>query len=298
MTDVTIRLAQSEDKAAVLAFCAHTWEWGDYIPQVWDAWLADPSGQLLVAVLDERPVALVHMQMVSPDESWLEGMRVDPGARGHGISRRINAQAMREARQMGATVARLATRFDNLIAQRAAETAGFQQVGTYLHYAAPAEVLRGAPEPEVAGPQDVPALLAFLERSNILPTTGGLIYADWGDRSQALTKTVLEERIAGGQVLLLRQWDDFQAIAICGFEDADEPVLLIEYIDGTNEGIGRLAYGLRTVAAERRLEQVAITLPNLLMLRDVLEGTGYHTEDAGFFLVYERQLDTEAEPGA
>ncbi len=298
MADVTIRLAQPEDKAAVLAFCAHTWDWGDYIPQVWDAWLADPSGRLLVAVLNDRPVALVHMRLVSPDECWLQGMRVDPSARGQGISRQINEQAMREAQQMGASVARLATRFDNLIAQRAVETAGFQQVGTYLHYAAPAEELRGAPQPEVAGPQDVPALLAFLERSNILPTTGGLIYADWGDRSHALTQAVLEERVAGSQVLLLRQWDDFQAIAICGFEDADEPVLLIEYIDGTTEGIGRLAYGLRPLAAERRLEQVAITIPNLLMVRDILEGVGYRTEDAGFFLLYERQLDAEPEPRA
>ncbi len=296
MAEVTIRLAQPEDKAAVLAFCAHTWEWGDYIPKVWDAWLVDPSGKLLVAVLEGRPVALVHMQMVSSDECWLEGMRVDPSARGQGISRRINARAMQEAQQMGATVARLATHSNNLIAQRAVETAGFQQVGTYLHYAAPAEDLRGAPQPEVAGAYDLPALLAFLERSNILPTTGGLLYADWGDRTRALTKAVLEERIAGGQVLLLRQWDDFQAIAICGFQDADEPVLLIEYIDGTTEGIGRMAYGLRTLAAERRLEQVAITIPNLLMVRDVLEGTGYQTEDTGFFLLYERQLGAEAAP--
>ncbi len=291
MDDVTIRLARTQDKEAVLAFCAHTWDWGDYIPQVWDEWLADSSGRLLVAVLRDRPVAVVHMQMVAPGECWLEGMRVDPAARGQGISRRLNEQAMREARQMGATVARLATRFDNTVAQRALESGGFEQVGTYVHYAAPAEQLRGAPLPRLAGQQEMEALLQFLERSNIFPATGGLIYADWGDRTRALTEEVLQERLAAGQVLTLRQWDDFQAIAICGLQDADEPVLSVEYIDGTTEGIGRMAYGLRALAAERSLEHVAITLPNLLMLRDVLEGTGYRTEDAGGFLVYQRQLD-------
>jgi len=294
MDDVTIRLAQPQDKAAVLAFCAQTWEWGDYIPQVWDEWLADSSGRLLVALLADRPVGLIHMQMVAPDECWLEGMRVDPAMRKQGISKRLHEQAMREARHMGATVARLATRSDNVIAQRALDSGGFQQVGTYLHYAAPAEEVRGAPQPLAAEPQDLPALLAFLDRSNIFPVTGGLIYADWGDRTRALTEEVLSERLANGQVLLLRQWDDFQAIAICGLQNAAEPVLLVEYIDGTTEGVGRLAYGIRSLALERGLEQVAITVPNLLMLRDVLEGTGYQTEDAGFFLVYQRRLDAEA----
>ncbi len=294
MDELTIRLAQPQDKAAVLAFCAHTWEWGDYIPQVWDDWLGDPSGRLLVAILDNRPVGLLHMRMVGPDECWLQGMRVDPAMRKQGISTRLHTQAMREARQMGATVARLATRSDNAIAQRAIDALGFEQVATYLHYDAAAEDVPGAPQPLVAEPSDLPALLAFLDRSNIFPVTGGLIYEDWGDRTRELTEEVLRERLAHGQVLVLRQWDDFQAIAICGLHNAAEPVFLVEYIDGTMEGIGRLAYGLRPLAAERGLEQVSITVPNLLMLRDVLEGTGYQTEDAGFFLVYQRQVDAEA----
>jgi ribosomal protein S18 acetylase RimI-like enzyme len=295
LEEMLIRPAQPQDKEAVLAFCAHTWDWGDYIPQVWDVWLADSSGRLLVALLNDRPVALVHVQLVAPGECWLEGMRVDAAVRGQGIARRLSERALREAQQMGATVLRVATRSDNVAAQRVLEAGGFQQVGMYVHYAAPAERLRGASLPEVAGPDDLSALVAFLDRSNIFPMTGGLLYADWGDRTRALTREVVQERLTGGQVFMLRQWDDLQAIAICGPQDADEPLLLIEYIDGTTEGIGRLAYGLRALAAERGLEQVAITLPNVLMLRDVLEGTGYQTEDAGFFLVYQRQFVEDEE---
>ena len=95
--ELTIRPAQAEDKAAVLAFCEHTWEWGDYIADVWDEWLADPSGRLLVAVLGGSPIAVVHMKMVSSDECWLEGGRVAPAMRGRGISRRLNAEAMSQA---------------------------------------------------------------------------------------------------------------------------------------------------------------------------------------------------------
>ena len=39
-----IRPARPEDRPAVERICAHTWEWGDYIPEVWEEWLADKRG--------------------------------------------------------------------------------------------------------------------------------------------------------------------------------------------------------------------------------------------------------------
>lgn len=286
--ELTIRPAQPEDKAAVLAFCEQTWEWGDYIADVWDEWLADPSGRLMVALLDERPVAIVHMQIVSSHECWLEGMRVDPAERRRGISRRLNTEAMNEARKLGATVARLAIHADNVPSQEAAAQGGFEQIGTFLRYEAPAEVLVGEEKPTPALVEDLPALMALLDRSTIYPAMGGLLYTGWSGRG--LTKEVMLEHLTADTVLSLRQWDDFQAIAICGFLDADDPVLMVEYLDGTYEGIGRLAYGLRALAAEKGLERVLVTIPDLLMLRDVLEGTGYQAVDSGLFRVYQRQL--------
>src|SRR5579863_9086839 len=82
-----IRRARPEDRAAVLAFCTNTWEWGDYIAYVWDEWLHDPQGALFVATVDEQPVGLAHMRMVSANEAWLEGMRVDPNFRQRGLSK-------------------------------------------------------------------------------------------------------------------------------------------------------------------------------------------------------------------
>lgn len=286
--ELTIRPARPEDKAAVLAFCEHTWEWGDYIAEVWDEWLADTSGRLMVAVLDGRPVAIVHMQMVAPHECWLEGMRVDPGVRRRGVSKRLNAEAMSEARKLGATVARLAIHADNVRSQQAAAQGGFEQIGTFLHYEAPAEPLPEEEQPALARTEDLPALMALLDRSTVYPALGGLLYTGWS--GCALTEEVMQEYLTSDMVLALRQWDDFQAIAICGFQDADDPVLMVEYLDGTSEGIGRLAYGLRALAARNGLERVLVTIPDLLMLRDVLEGTGYQAVDSGVFWVYERSL--------
>jgi L-amino acid N-acyltransferase YncA len=286
--ELTIRPARPEDKAAVLAFCEQTWEWGDYIADVWDEWLADQAGRLMVALLEGRPVGVVHMQMVSPHECWLEGMRVDPAERRRGISRRLNAEAMNEARKLGATVARLAIHADNAPSHQAAAQGGFEQIGTFLHYEAPAEVLAGEEKPAPAPGEDLPALMALLARSTIYPAMGGLLYSGWSGRM--LTEEVMREHLTAHAVLSLRQWDDFQAIAICGFQDTDDSLLMVEYLDGSNEGIGRLAYGLRALAVEKGLERVLVTIPDLLMLRDVLEGTGYQAIDSGVFLVYQRQL--------
>ena len=52
------RPAREDDREAVLAFCARTWDDGDYIQYVWEDWLRDTSGALLVATLAGRPVGL------------------------------------------------------------------------------------------------------------------------------------------------------------------------------------------------------------------------------------------------
>ncbi len=289
MAELLIRPARPEDKEAVLTFCAQTWEWGDYIAEVWDVWLNDPAGLLMVAVLDGRPVAIEHMHMVAPQECWLEGMRVDPAVRGQGISQRLNEQVMVEAQKRGATVARLATRFDNVPAQRVLDRGGFERIGTFIHYAAPAEPLAGAELLTLATSDDLPALLSLLDRSAVYSAIGGLLYERWSGR--ALTEEVLQECLAAGAVRVLKQWEDFQAIAICGFEDHEEGRLMVKYLDGASEGIGRLAYGLRALAAREGLERVVVTIPDLLMLRDVLEGVGYQMEDSGIFWVYQRHLE-------
>lgn len=44
-----IRPAQQNDKDDVLKFCVNTFDWGDYIDQVWNSWYSDPNGRLIIA---------------------------------------------------------------------------------------------------------------------------------------------------------------------------------------------------------------------------------------------------------
>lgn len=89
MAYIDVRPARPEDREAVLAFCRNTWEWGDYIDQTWDEWLRNPAGRLFVATVEERPAGIVHLDMLTTIDAWLEGLRVDPQYRQQGLARAL-----------------------------------------------------------------------------------------------------------------------------------------------------------------------------------------------------------------
>src|SRR5712692_9536699 len=161
-----VRPARSEDREAVLAFCIHTWDWGDYIEYVWDEWLHDPQGQMFVATVDGQPVGVAHFRMLSSTEAWLEGMRIDPAYRQQGLATAINDVMLAEAMRRGATVARLMTESTNTSAMRAIGHSFMRQVGAFVPFKAmplatlPAR-LQGLETPQLAASADVDELIHY-----------------------------------------------------------------------------------------------------------------------------------------
>ncbi len=419
---LTVRLARASDRDAVFAFCARTWgDDGDYIPYVWDEWLADMNaghGALLVAVASaqdtqsdatgqttqaERPVGLLHVRMVSDDEAWIEGVRVDPAERRQGVGRSLVSRGLVAARERGATVARIFTDASNVASQRLFGGFGFTRVAELLSFRAPAltfenpddgdaatsdvhadatdtdgvDVSAVAPSGQpgssyaasrrsqpsdsddqaeqrtlaAAGLADDPVELRlttpgletsdriweWLVQSNLTPFNGGLELRNWTAR--ALTEANLRGYLANGQVLLLEGWDTILALAILGEdahadEDADNDAdddasdddigaaandaptdrdsnsgeadgggqaqphrhargagaLNVLYLDGTADGLSRLCLTLREVAGERGFTRVNCWLPDLLILRDAMDGAGYERRGDEAMYVYARGL--------
>ncbi len=288
-----VRPARTEDRDVVLAFCAHTWSDGDYIEYVWDDWLKGDNGVLLVGLLDGQPVGINHMRMVSDDEAWLEGIRVDPVYRREGFGRVLTSRALVAAREHGATVARLLTSSDNLASQGMIARFGFLRVAEMARFRGPALVPDDAVEiatPTRPGPDDFERIWAWLVQSNLAPLTGGLEYADW--QARALTEPLLRDYLAAGQVRLIEEWGAIQALAIpvATAPDWDStPTLAVRYIDGLADAIGRLALSLRAEAASENYARVELWLPDLLILRDAMAGAGYEGDDE-IMLVFAREL--------
>ncbi len=317
---VVVRPARAEDRDAVLAFCARIWEGHDYIAYVWDAWLADPRGALLVAVErgSGRPVGVVHVRMASDDEVWMEGIRVDPDARRRGIGRLLSTAALAAARERGAKVARLMISRANTVSQQLAAGFGYAKVAEMVRYEAPAlesaelqedEGAEGADEATsdgesgpmldvapgarltIPGADDFERVWAWLEGSSLLPLSGGLGFGDWAAR--ALTEPDLRAALAAGRVWLLEEWEAIQALAILEerppYSPDERGRLHLRYVDGASEGIGRLALVLREEAGLRGLGSVTLWLPDLLILRDAMAGAGYEADDTPMW-VYARDL--------
>ncbi len=153
---VDVRLARADDKAAVLDFAARTWDGWDYVPEVWDDWLAAPDGIMLVAAPREHapgagleldlygrslepghPIGLCRLRMLSPDEAWMEALRVESGVRRRGVGSALTAAALRWAVAQGASVARYATGARNEGSHRLAAAFGFTTLAGRRTYAEP-----------------------------------------------------------------------------------------------------------------------------------------------------------------
>lgn len=300
--ELLVRPARPEDRAAVLAFCAHTWSEGDYIESVWDAWMTDERGAFLVAELNGRPVGIVHMRLLADDEAWLEGIRVDPALRQQGVGRVLTSRALVAARDAGAAVARLITSASNIASQRLVTNFGFTRVAEVVQYdASAASADARAPSQDdtvpaggrlsTPGVTEFERIWAWLEQSTLSPFNGGLEFLGWAARG--LTEPALREYLAGGNVWLLEEWDTIQALAVAvtGEPRHDGRQRLdVRYIDGLSEAIGRLALALRQPAREHGATSVQLWLPDLLILVDAMNAAGYTRDEDGAMWVYARAL--------
>lgn len=294
MAQIEIRAARAEDRAAVLAFCEHTWEWGDYIPYVWNDWLQNPDGKLFVATSEGVPVGVSHLLMVSALDAWLEGVRVDARYRQQGIASSLNITMMAEAMQRGATHARFLTESTNTGSIRVAEHVHMRQVGGFVPFTAnalPASPQRtyGIDSTQLATPDDIDEIIDYLNASNVFPAVGGLYYV--GFTAYVITAELLAEKVAAQQVYLLRRWNRLDGLAIAEPRtERNGKRLSLGYIDGmTIESISLIAYDLRRRLTTSGLESIYAYAPDLVLVRDGLIGIEYEWNGSVFY-TFERSL--------
>jgi len=110
---VELRQVRPEDKEAVVAFTEDTWAdrgGSDYIPRIFDEWIAGDGEDQRTFVLDvndgEDVAGICQGVLLSDDEAWAQGMRVNPEFRGHGVSLDLTHGVFDWAADAGATVCR------------------------------------------------------------------------------------------------------------------------------------------------------------------------------------------------
>jgi GNAT superfamily N-acetyltransferase len=305
--DLIIRPARLEDRGAAERICANTWDWGDYIPEVWAEWLADEQGHMAVAELEGQIVALGRVRLLPGGQAWLEGMRVDPDYRRQGVAWHFFHYKLAYARAHGARVVRLGTSDQNQPVHRMMERAGMARVGRY-------EMLLGpAAEPGSSSlvrltPEHADQVHTFLRQSPVLAAARGLYCLDWAwqDLSEARAVDLLaEDKVIG-------QWGDAGNLAALAVveREPDEERLWVGFADagaqagpggglrgGADPGALRAwAQALRGQAHLWGLDFAAAMLPDLPSLREAFRATGYGPgEWQGEIWIYEMPLKP---PGA
>src|SRR6516164_3569523 len=102
------------------------WEGRDYVPKVFDDWVADAGAAFEAAEAEGVVVGVQRLRPFAPGLMWYEGLRVAPEVRRQGIARRMLEAAIEESREQGFRELRLATRDEPAI--RLFESRRFQRM--------------------------------------------------------------------------------------------------------------------------------------------------------------------------
>jgi RimJ/RimL family protein N-acetyltransferase len=214
---IAVRRARASDRGAVLGFATRTFDGWDYIPEVWDEWITADEGVLLVATRpdEDRPIAVTRVVLLSGDEGWLEGIRVDPAVRGRGVATNLQIAELAWAHAHHLRVLRYMTDQGNEGSVRLGAHHGFAVIGDLRSH--------GRPRDD-DGPGDRLGTLASLEAAGLLvpmdadePTieatwriveldatfrAGGRLYEDRPWAIQRLDRERFVAHVRAGEVLL------------------------------------------------------------------------------------------------
>jgi hypothetical protein len=264
------------------------WEGDDYVPRVWDEWLADPHGQLLTAEVNKRVVGFGKLSRLADDEWWLEGLRVDPAYRQQKIGGLLHGHMVEKARQVGRGTLRLGTHSDNEPAHRLAACEGFRHVATYQRYRAdplPVETLSLRRLTE----QDLPAAWALAGESARYRASGGLYEVLW--RWKNLTRERLARHLAAGDAWGTGTQEELSALALVY---RSEETLSVGLVDGQDEALAAVLRELRELAAQLGCTEILIKPLDDPALVAAVESVGYEQIQDKNLWIFELGLEEEA----
>lgn len=297
MPKVRIRAARAADRADVEALCAQIWEeTDDYVPKVWDDWLADSSGRLIVAEMRDRVIGLAKLTQLTPRQWWLEGLRVSPEHQRRGVGGKLHAHLVEAFSQAEQGALRFGTHSENHPVHRLAARHGFRHVATYrLYEAEPLRTEPAAPLRQLTA-ADLNSVWRLVQSSPRYRAAGGLVEAFWS--WETFTRERLAQHLSGGRVWANDTQDRLAALALICETDKDDAVD-IGYVDGNRDAMGTLLLSLRRLAAQQGCDKVRFRAVDEPELISVVEQASYQSgwnRDLWIFELSAGRPSTQAEP--
>lgn len=288
--ELVVREARASDRELVLRFCQGTFEWGDYIENVWDYWLTDPAGMLFVATFENKPVGMSHVAMVKRGEAWVEGARVAPEFRRMGVASLLNDASLEWALGHGAKVVRAVTDSTNFVAQKALAKLGFRFVSEWVLMEFDGCQLETSEYVRFVEKSDLDAVWSYLQGSEGFKNSGGLFTVVF--RWKSLGKSDLR-RFVDRRMAIVCERDE----ALCGlilFDDTvkyawQENSFQTCYVDGDFEAVLGMGRFLKGYLYEDGVARIYGVMHNYAPSVSAFSALGYRKSDRTE-LVYERRL--------
>ena len=277
-----MRKAKAADKAPILEISRNIWGGHDYLPQVWDDWLADKKGRLIVATVNGRTVGVAHASMQTNYVAWLEGVRVHEEYRGFGIAGKLNSALVKWARKHGARVARLCTGSSNQASRKHLKKIGFPVLQTFQRLDSTVR-LRTKPS-DVAIPKRSPEGLWNWLRARPNFAENHAMYSD-GWTWYPLTAKTFRQHVRQGHVLVTSKRG--QPSACCIFID-EAKFLTLGFVAGERTNVVKLVRMLRFLMFRKKRERLRVILPSRSSLVRSLQRSGF--EKTARIIVYEKFL--------
>ncbi len=278
---MNIRPARLSDHDAIAKFTQDTFEWGDYVADVFEGWLERDDTHVVVAADEsDEPIAIGAVRMLTANEAWYSAARVAPAHRGQGIAAQISILLQSWAREAGAVVGRLLVEDWNEPAIRHVDKTGRRRIASFVRCTK--RIGDASPSPSGNGGRRLPSKLrsrpagsteaqpAYVSWSvgELGRASRGLIGVNWafrrltvGDLETAARRNAFWEIGAG--------W----ALAAPGHEEQFE----VAWLETREEDAGDLFRSLIDLAIGSGAESIAIWVPDLDWITKRARHMGFET---------------------
>ena len=248
--ELTLRPMRPADRERVMEICRDVWDGHDYVPRVFDDWVADAGSTFHAAELEGVVVGLQRLRPYAPGLIWYEGLRVASTHRRQGLARAMLASAIAEAKEQGLQEMRLAT--GNPEAARLFEAAGFERRLDCRWWRA--QRVEGGEPSRMPDPSEAARLWAAVEKSPGIELYRG-VTADFNG-AYDLGAAELERLASIG---MLRAGPGGRAVV--GLRDPWGENLAVGFVAGQGGALRELLMSLRFEADADGLDHVTIALP-------------------------------------
>lgn len=255
---------------------AGVWDGHDYIPRVFDAWVADPGAWFQAAEVEGEVVGVQRLRPIAPRLLWYEGLRVDPGHRRRGLARAMLVAAAAQGRGLGFEEMRLAT--GNPDAVSLFTSAGFRLlVAPRLWRATRVE---GDEPARMPSPSDGAKLARLVGEDPALALYGGVI-AD-GEWALDLDAELLGRLAGEGRLRMAGSGRALAAVRPGWGGDR----LWASFVSGSGGALRELLQALRYEADSDGLEGVSLWAPDGHPGEEDFTASGYDSEAEPFRMHY------------